>query len=141
MNKNKIILLSVVWVFLIFIIWVIANLNSGPKVDNSKQSVWEYTIWLYDDASEWMDTVLQTFKQKYPTYQSTNFKVERFSDYEDYTYALMTAFSQWKWPDMYEMNNSEITSVLYGYSEWIHPDIVHPNDFRKKFQKIPIWWE
>ena len=137
MNKNKIILLTIIWIFLVFIIWVIANLNSWPKNNEGNQkTVWDYTIWLYDDGTQWLTNVLQKFKQKYTAYQNTNFKVESFSNYEDYTYALMTAFSQWKWPDLYEINNSEKNSVLYWYSEWIHPDIINPNDFRKKFQSV-----
>lgn len=136
MNKNKIILISIVWIFLIFIIWIVANLNSSSQDTSTTKNVWEYTIWLYDDESQWMENILENFKQKYPSFQNTTFKVETFSDYEDYTYALISAFSQWKWPDLYEINNSETDSILYWYSEWIHPDIVNPNDFRKKFQNV-----
>ena len=136
MNKNKIILLSIIGIFLIFVIWVVTNLNADPKTDTNTTNVWTYNIWLYNDKSEWMDSILQNFKQKYPSYQSTNFVVESFSDYEDYTYALINAFSQWKWPDLYEINNSETNSILYWYSVWIHPETVNPNDFRKKYQNV-----
>jgi hypothetical protein len=41
-----------------------------------------------------MNETLLEFKQKNPDYQNTTFNVETFSDYEDYTYALISAFAQ-----------------------------------------------
>ena len=137
MNKNKLILIIIAGLFLIIIIWVILNLNSWKwKVVNTTKAVADYTVWLYNDDSDWMDQTLLEFKKKNINYQNTTFKVETFSDYEDYTYALTSAFAQGKWPDLYEINNSEKNSILYKYSEWIHPDIINPNDFRKKFQSV-----
>jgi hypothetical protein len=54
----------------------------------------DYTIWLYNDDSDGMDEILTEFKLKNPTFQNTTFNVESFSDYEDYTYAITSAFAQ-----------------------------------------------
>jgi ABC-type glycerol-3-phosphate transport system substrate-binding protein len=54
-----------------------------------------------------MTDTLAKFKEKNTAYQSTQFKIETFNDYEDYTLALTSAFAQGKGPDVYEINNSE----------------------------------
>ena len=137
MNKNKLILAIVAGLFAVFIIWIVINLNAWKwDQGNNSQTVADFTIWLYNDESEWMDETLIEFKQKYPAYQNTTFNVESFTNYEDYTYALISAFAQGKWPDIYEINNSEKNSILYQFSEWINPAVINPNDFRKKFQSV-----
>lgn len=134
MNKNKLILVTILGLIGVFIIWIILNLNSGPKQTwNQTASVAEFHIWLYNDWVDAMNDTLAKFKEKNTAYASTQFKVESFNDYEDYTLALQSAFAQWKWPDVYEINNSEKDGLLYQSSDWIHPDIINPNDFRKKY--------
>ena len=134
MNKNKIILIVILGLLWLFIIWVILNLNSGPKQNtNNASAVAEFNIWLYNDDADEMKDTLAKFKETHNSYTSTQFNVESFDDYEDYTLALQSAFAQWKWPDIYEINNSEKDGLLYQNSDGIHPDVINPNDFRKKY--------
>jgi hypothetical protein len=41
-----------------------------------------------------MNDTLAKFKEKNSAYASTQFKVESFDDYEDYTLVLQSAFAQ-----------------------------------------------
>jgi hypothetical protein len=137
MNKNKLVLVIILGLIGIFIVWIILNLNSDKtQTWNQTKSVAEFHIWLYNDWVEGMTDTLAKFKEKSIAYKSTQFKIETFNDYEDYTLALTSAFAQGKGPDMYEINNSEKNWVLFYNSDGIQPDIINPNDFRKTYNGV-----
>lgn len=134
MNKNKLILGIIVWIIIVIIIWIVANLNStDTKTWGKSSNATDYSIWLYQDDADGFIEVLNSFKTKYPQYTNTTFNVESFSDYEDYTYALQSAFAKESAPDLFVLNNSEKQSILWDYTYWINPTVVNPNDFRKKY--------
>jgi len=158
MNKNKIIFWIIGILFLVIIIFVIANLNN----DNNKTptwTTWDFSIWIiWDDVTLW-DKIITNFKSIHPEYSNKTIKVETFSNFDDYSYALMSAIVSDKAPDIFMLNNTEKSSVFSEQITWINPEIINPNDFRKKFKWvfaddliiksweteflvwIPVWYE
>ncbi|MCP4523400.1 MAG: extracellular solute-binding protein [Candidatus Gracilibacteria bacterium] len=137
MSKNKIILIIIAGVFLLFFIWVILNLNTqGADKNKNEGTNGAYSVWLYQDNAQDMGKFFSEFKKNNPQYSGTTFSVESFSDYEDYIFTLQSAFAQGKAPDLFMLNNSESTPLLEEYTAGINPDIINPNDFRKKFQDV-----
>lgn len=137
MNKNKIIILVIFGLILVWVLWLFANLNSNTNnAQTTKSGLWEYTIWLYQDAATPMEEVTQNFISKFPEYKNVAFTIETFSNYDEYTLALSSAFAKGKWPDLFTINNSDSSTLLSDYTFGIDPNIINPNDFRKKYNNI-----
>ncbi len=137
MNKNKIIILVIFWVILLWILWLVASLNSDKNSSGTTaNNIKTFNIWMYQDAVTPMEEVVENFKSKFPEYKNTQINIETFNDYEEYTLALASAFAKEKWPDLFTINNSDSSTLLVDYTFWIDPKIVNPNDFRKKYNNV-----
>jgi hypothetical protein len=82
-----------------------------------------------------MQALITAFKQKYPSYEKTAFRVENFSEYDTYTQALSSAIIRGDAPDMFVQNNNE-TSLLNNQVLAIPNDIINPSDFRKQYKAV-----
>lgn len=137
MNKNKIIILIIFWIILIGILWLVANLNSDSNSwQQTQANAGSYSIWMYQDAVTPMQEVVENFTSKFPEYKNINFSIETFSNYDEYTLALASAFAKGKWPDLFMINNSDSSTLLSDYTFGIDPKIINPNDFRKKYNNV-----
>ncbi len=136
MNKNKLIF-AIIWaILLIGILFIALNLkNAWPEKSNIK-TTWDFDIWIvWDDVNGAMSTIAN-FKQMYPKYSNTVINIESFSSYDDYYYALTSAIISDKAPDLFVLNNNEKNSVFSNQVIWINPNILNPNDFRKKYKWV-----
>lgn len=135
-NKNKLII-GVIWVILLgIVLFTVQVLTSTTNNTwNGSQSK-DVSIWLYQDDSKGFDNVLSQFKQVVPKYQSTIVSVQSFSSYEEYILALSKAFISGTGPDIFMLNNNEKNSLLENQVLWIAPDVINPNDFRKKYKWV-----
>ncbi len=137
MNKNKIIILVIFWLILLWVLWLVTSLNSDKNTwDNTSSDIKQYSIWMYQDAVTPMQEVVENFKSKFPEYKNTQINIETFNDYEDYTLSLSSAFAKGKWPDLFTINNSDWSTLLSDFTFWIDPKIINPNDFRKKYNNV-----
>jgi len=62
---------------------------------------------MYQDDKNLFNKLLDTFKAKNKQYSNITFKLESFSDYEEYMMSLESAFLQGKAPDIFVLNNNE----------------------------------
>ncbi len=132
MNKNKIIFAVLGMILFIIVVIIALNLNasSDPKKQTAKPG--DFSIWIYEDDAGKFQEFLTQFKTDLWKYQNKNIVVESFSDYETYQNTLSSAFLQWVGPDIFVLNNNEISS-LENQTQGIAPDFISPNDFRKVY--------
>jgi len=136
-NKNKLIFAVIGIIILLSIIFLLITMNNVDNTNNwKKNSSNDFKIWIFWDRAESLNDFIEWFKKIYPNYKNKQIVVESFNSYEDYTYTLMSAISSWKWPDLFVLNNSEKKSVFSEQVLWIDPNIVNPNDFRKRYKWI-----
>jgi hypothetical protein len=136
MNKNKLIF-AIIWIILfILIMFFVLNLKNSSSPENKKTSSWVFKIWMLNDNIEWSTSFVENFKKVNPNYSSQNIVIESFSSYEDYYYALSSAIISDKAPDLFVLNNNEKESIFSNQIVWIDPNIISPNDFRKKFKWV-----
>lgn len=149
MNKNKLIL-AIIWIILILVILFVAfNLKSSWDEKSNKKNPNTFNIWIVWDDLKKAQSVIVSFKEMYPQYSNSTINIESFSSYDDYYYALTSAIISDKAPDLFVMNNNEKQSVFSNQIVWINPNIINPNDFRKKYKWVfsddlisSIWeWE
>ncbi len=157
MNKNKIIFWIIGAIFVVMLLFVIMNL--GKTDDRAVWESWSFSIWImWDDSTVW-DNILKNFKEIHPEYWNKDIKIETFSNYDDYSYALMSSIVRDKAPDVFMLNNNEKDSIFSEQITWINPENINPNDFRHKFKWvfaddliiksweteflvwIPVWYE
>lgn len=137
MNKNKIIILVIFWIILLWVLWLVTSLNSDKNSGNTNTSnIKSFSIWMYQDAVTPMQEVVENFKSKFPEYKNTQINIETFGDYEEYTLSLSSAFAKGKWPDLFTINNSDSSTLLDDFTYGIDPKIINPNDFRKKYNNV-----
>lgn len=135
MNKNKIIF-AILWILLLVLfIFLLLNFNKKAANTNISRS-WELVVWLLWDESEWFKKVFDEFKKSSKEYEWKTIKIESFASYDDYFYTLNSAIISWKSPDIFVLNNNEKKSTFTEQVVWINPNIVNPNDFRKKFKWV-----
>ena len=135
MNKNKIIF-GIIGAILIalFIFWVFALRSSTNKWGIEKTKSDTFNIWVvWDDKGDFL-LFLENFKSIKPEYKKTIINVESFTNYEEYYYALTSAITKWKAPDIFVLNNGEKEPVFFEQISGIDPNIINPNDFRKKYK-------
>ena len=136
MTKNKLIL-SIIWVILLIIIIILAfNLKSDNTNNTKKTTAWNINIWILGDDKSKFSTLMDDFKKLNSKYKNKIINVESFNSFEDYYYALASSISKWQGPDMFVLNNGEKTSIFSDQILWISPDVINPNDFRKKYKWI-----
>ena len=133
MNINKLIFILLGGIVTLLLIVLALNLQSGEPATRATTS--DMQIWiLEDDASDFSD-IIASFQEVYPAYKWKTIKVESFYDKRSYDLALASAFLQWKWPDIFVVNNTE--SSPYENMIWgIDPVLVSPNDFRLRFAPV-----
>ena len=133
MNINKLIFILLGGIVTLLLIVLALNLQgweSAPRATTSDMQIWI----LEDDASDFSD-IITSFQEVYPAYKWKTIKVESFYDKRSYDLALASAFLQWKWPDIFVVNNTE--SSPYENMIWgIDPVLVSPNDFRLRFAPV-----
>lgn len=135
MSKNKIIFL-ILWFFvLLFLIFIFLTLNSN-KVKNKDSSVKNaFTIWIYQDDSVKFWDFLKDFQEKNTQYKEKNFNIVSFNDYEDYFNTLVWAFLNWKWPDMFVLNNWD-SKFFDNQISWIESSVVDTSTFRNNYEVV-----
>ncbi|MCH2188414.1 ABC transporter substrate-binding protein [Candidatus Gracilibacteria bacterium] len=133
MNKNKIILAIIagILVFAVLAFGVLLNSSNPGQQDESGNA--PFTVWIYGDDQENFLEFVTKFKEVYPKHKNNNFIVESFSDYEEYYYALSSAFSSGRGPDIFTLNNSEKESIFENQILALNPNVFSPNDFRKRY--------
>lgn len=136
MNKNKIILAIVWWVLITLIIFIAFNLNSSWPTDQWAKSSWTFDIWMLWDNVTDSNLIAENFKSLYPQYSNAVINIESFSNYDDYSLALMSSITADKAPDVFVLNNNEKNSIFSNQVIWVDPNIINSNDFRKKFKWI-----
>ncbi len=137
MNKRKMIFAIVLWVLLILIIIAMLFLKWPANSQVWKSQSGGFNIWIVWDSVAKFNNFLDDFKKKNPAYSQVNYSVTSFPSYEEYTLALNSAFIQWKSPDMFVLNNNEI-SLFEEKIRWIPNDIVNIDDFRKNYKGMFI---
>lgn len=134
-NKNKLIF-AVVWV--IIVLSIVFLLKTMSSTDKTSSNSWDknkvFKIWVVWDLVNDSSAIIDWFKKVYPNYKNREILLESFNSYEDYTYTLMSALNSWLWPDIFVLNNNDKWSVFSNQVLWIDPNIVNPNDFRKKYK-------
>jgi len=160
MNKNKIIFGILGAILVIILLLLALNLRSTEPTRTTVNNSDAFNVWILQDKSEDFDEFLRKFRESNPKYTNkTNINVETFSDYDSYFYSLVAAFSRWEWPDLFTLNNSEI-SVLEDNIIGIDPLLISPSEFRKMYKwvfsddlisrtgdgleflkGIPVWYE
>lgn len=136
-NKNKIIFLIIGGLIVLSIIFLLVTISNKPTSDNWSKLSWDiFKIWLVWDSVTDSNTFIEWFKKVYPNFKNKQIIIESFDSYEDYTYTLMSSISSWNWPDVFVLNNNEKSSVFSNQVLWIEPNIVNPNDFRKKYKWV-----
>ncbi len=137
MNKNKLIF-AIIWaIVLIVIIFLALNLKQWSNQNTTKSSsLWSFNIWMMWSDKSKAKKVVESFKKLNPDYKDANIQVEAFSSYEDYNYALSSAILSGKWPDVFVLNNNEKNSIFSNQVLGINPDLINPNDFRKKYKWV-----
>jgi len=136
MNKNKIILAIVWWVLITLIIFIAFNLNSSWPTDQWAKSSWTFDIWMLWDNVTDSNLIAENFKSLYPQYSNAVINIESFSNYDDYSLALISSITADKAPDVFVLNNNEKNSIFSNQVIWVDPNIINSNDFRKKFKWI-----
>lgn len=136
MNKNKIIFLVIWWVIilLILILVLIWKGSKDPTINSNTPN--DFKIWIiWDDKTDFTKFITD-FKVIYPKYKTKNIIVESFSDYEEYSYALISAISKSEAPDIFVLNNNEKESIFSEQIIWLDPEVFNPNDFRTRMKWI-----
>jgi len=140
MNKNKIIF-GIIGALLIalFVFWIL-SLRSSDDSENLNNSRWDtFNVWIvWDDRSDFL-LFLENFKEIKPEYKKSVINIETFTNYEEYYFALTSAITKWKAPDIFVLNNGEKESVFFEQISGIDPKIINPNDFRKKYKWV--FWD
>lgn len=135
-NKNKIIFWIIWVILLLFTVIFILTLDNEPANKSQTSTWWNFTIWTIWDNSSDFSEIITDFKTKNPKYKNKAITVESFYNYEEYTYSLISAINKWKAPDIFVLNNNENKSIFSEQTIWINPDVINPNDFRKKYKSI-----
>ncbi len=135
LNRNKLVFFIISWV-IVFIIIILIFIWWGSNKNKTKINTQsDFVIWTcFPDLKSTSD-ILESFKKAYPRYSSKSIKIENFTDYETYTYALASSFSSSTWPDVFVLNNNE-TPAFSDMSLWISPDVIKVWDFRKNYKTV-----
>ncbi len=135
-NKNKIIFYIIWTIFIFFIILLFIFINLWNWENNKVSKKWVLRVWtLFEDIKN--DKIITAFKKKYPKYSSNKIEFQNFSNFEEYSYALTSAISKWKTPDIFVLNNNE-TSVFYDQVLWLSNKDIDINKFKKIFKTVFI---
>jgi len=96
---------------------------------------WEFKIWIVWDSSKKFDEFISDYKLKNKSMTNVIFEVTSFKNYEDYSLALNSAFIKGKSPDIFVLNNNEISlfeDKVYALSN-LKIDI---HKFRQNYKSI-----
>lgn len=136
MNKNKLLFWIVGGIIAILLfIWVLylnfstQTKSSWPKVKGT------ISIWIIGDSKDTFAQIISDFKTQNKEFAGANVTVESFSNLEEYTLSLSSAFLKWKAPDIFVLNSNE-SSSFEDQITWLAPSILNPQDFRKNFKEF-----
>ncbi|NVP17289.1 carbohydrate ABC transporter substrate-binding protein [Candidatus Gracilibacteria bacterium] len=134
-NKNKLIFAVVGVIIVLSIVFLLKTMSSTDKTSsNSGDKNKVFKIWVVGDLVNDSSAIIDGFKKVYPNYKNREILLESFNSYEDYTYTLMSALNSGLGPDIFVLNNNDKGSVFSNQVLGIDPNIVNPNDFRKKYK-------
>ena len=91
MNKNKLILAIIWWVLLALILFVAFNLKSSWPTKNWPTTSWTFDIWILWENVSSPSLIAENFKSLYPQYSNALINIEVFSNYDDYSLALISS--------------------------------------------------
>jgi len=84
-------------------------LTKGWTKNTSLRNSWNFQIWTVWDSSKKFDEFISNYKLKNTSMTNVVFEITNFKNYEDYSLALKSAFIKWSAPDMFVLNNNEIS--------------------------------
>lgn len=134
MNKKKIIFLSIIWV-LVLLLFILLLLSSLSWWKNTIKTVkkW-FSIWTYWQDKDTFNEYLNEYKKRKWLDKST-FIVENFDNYKEYNIALASALLRWEWPDIFMLNNNEI-SFMSEHTFWLDSNSIDIDEFSDSF----VWF-
>ena len=134
MSNNKKILIAILACLALIIVFIVMSLNAGK--DNKQTNAWSggIKVWILEDDATKFYNYLTKFKELNQSYKNLQFSVESFDSYEDYSMALSHAIIKWEAPDIFMLNNSEKTTMFDKQTLGFLPEIINPNDFRRKYK-------
>ncbi|MDQ7009084.1 MAG: extracellular solute-binding protein [Candidatus Gracilibacteria bacterium] len=108
MNNRKIIFLVIIGAIILIISIVLLLLTKSDKKNISKSSG-NFKIWIVGDSKIKFEEFMSSFKLANKSMSNVEFDVKSFSNYEDYNLALNSAFIKGVSPDIFILNNNEIS--------------------------------
>ncbi len=138
MSNNKKYFIIWLWIFIIVIIIFILFVSgwSEKEWNTNNSTKWTVNIWTVWES----DQKFIGFINKYKTenwLKSVVFTVRNFSNYETYYYALTSAFLNDKAPDIFVINNNDLSEkTFYTKILWLTSNDISLSDFKKNFSSI-----
>ena len=108
MNNRKLIFWIIIWVLLLIIL-LFLMLIKGDKKSSITRINWNFQIWTVWDSSKKFDEFISNYKLKNKSMANVVFEITSFKNFEDYSLALNSAFIKWIAPDIFVLNNNEIS--------------------------------
>lgn len=133
MSKNKIIFLILWFLVVLFVVFIVLTLNWNKERQKDPATSNDFTIWILDDNLQWFNSLIDNFKLLNKDYKDTKINIVTFSTYEDYYNTLIWAFLNWKWPDLFVLNNND-WNLFDNQIMWIDPNLINPDEFRKNYE-------
>lgn len=112
------------------------SLNKWKNLNDTSSKVNDFSIWIVWDSKDDFVNFINDFKALNPKYNNTTINIESFPNFEEYYYALTSSIIKWISPDIFILNNGEKKSIFNEQILWIDPNIINPNDFRKRYKWI-----
>jgi len=161
MNNRKLIFWIIVWAILVILLIFLLIAKNNNKTVVHKFN-WTFNIWIVGDSSTKFEEFLTSFKNANKSMSNIEYSVKSFSNYEEYSLALNSAFIKWVAPDLFVLNNNETSlyeEKIYALSnikidihkfrqdyKWIFIDDLIISDWeweeKKEYLKwMPVWYE
>lgn len=134
MSNNKKILIAILGFLWLVIVFIVLSLDAGKKDTKNTSTSWGLKVWILEDDATKFYNYLTKFKELNQWYKNLQFSVESFESYEDYSLALSHAIIKGDAPDIFMLNNSQKTTIFDNQTIGFLPEIINPNDFRRKYK-------
>jgi len=131
LNKKKIIFIIIAIILLLWVAFLVTIMKNSTKVTH-KWANWNFTIWIFWDKKEDFFNFVNEFK-KDTWNKNLTVDIESFSSWEDYNFALASAISAWKAPDVFVLNSGE-TSLFENQAIVLDPLKFDPDKFRNDYK-------
>jgi maltose-binding protein MalE len=94
---------------LLLLIIGIFSLNSSPAPVKSKNESGDFSIWIVDDSKTKFNEFITHFKENNKSASLVNINVQTFPNFDDYQSALNSSIIKGETPDMFVLNNNEVS--------------------------------